>query len=149
MSVSLRQTEQTGQESAFHLFYQKFHSNLSFWTDLYFGRVCGEKHNKLGGLDGVPKKLDIVRVIVISDNTTKESTIWSRWGLDKPITKVNADVDIYLQDGTCIQVNSSNEKLLKKLMKFVWEVNADPRVKFYRKMQRVELNRETWNRTQL
>ena len=117
--------------------------------DLCFGQVCGEKHNRLGGLDGVPKKLDIVRVIVISDNTTKESTIWSRWGLDKPITKVNADVDIYLRDGTCIQVNSSNKKLLKKLMKFVWELNADPRIKFYRKMQRVELNRETWNRTQL
>ena len=117
--------------------------------DLYFGRVCGEKHNRLGGLDRVPKKLDIVRVIVVSDNTTKESTIWSRWGLNKPITKVNADVDIYLQDGTCIQVNSSNKKLLKKLMKFVWEVTADPRIKFYRKMQHVELNRETWNRTQL
>ena len=117
--------------------------------NLYFGKVYGEKHNRLGGLDEIPKKLNIVRVIVVSDNTTKESTIWSRWGLGKPIIKVNADVDIYLQDGTCIQVNSSNEKLLKKLMKFVWEVNADPRVKFYRKMPRVELDREHWNRTQL
>lgn len=117
--------------------------------DLYFGKVCGEKHNRFGGLAGVPKKLDIVRVIVVSDNTKKESTIWSRWGLDKPIKRVNADIDIYLKDGTCIQVNSSNEKLLKKLMKFVWEVNADPRIKFYRKMKRVELNKETWNRTQL
>ena len=117
--------------------------------DIYFGRVYGEKHNKLGGLDGGPKKLDILRVIVVSDNTTKKSTILSRWGLDKPITKVNADVDIYLRDGKCIQVNSSDERLLKKLMKFVWEVNADPRVKFYRKMQHVELDRSRWNETQL
>ena len=34
-------------------------------------------------------------------------------------------------------------------MKFVWEINADPRVKFYRKMQHVGLNRNRWNETQL
>ena len=28
--------------------------------NLYFGKIYGEKHNRLGGLDGVPKKLDIV-----------------------------------------------------------------------------------------
>lgn len=117
--------------------------------DLYFGNVCGVRYNRFKGLDGVPKKLDIVRVIVVQDNTKKESTMWSRLGLDKPITHVNADVDVYLTDGTCIQVNSSDTKLLKKLMKFVWEVGTDPRVKFYRKMPKVELNRERWNRTQL
>lgn len=113
-----------------------------------FGRFYGVKHNKLGGAQNI-QKLDIARVIVVQDNTTKQSTFWSRWGLDRPITHINADVDIYLTDGTCIQVNSSDTKLLKKLMKHVWEIKAEPRVKFYQKLRHVELDRNIWNRTQL
>ena len=113
-----------------------------------FGCIFGFKHNKLGGVDNVPKKLKILRVIVIRDNTKTESTIWSRWGLDKSIKHINADVDIYLEDQTCIQINSSDKKLLKKLMKYVWELNADPRVRFYQKMPKVNLDRDSWNRNQ-
>lgn len=116
--------------------------------DTFFGRIYGVTHNKVKGVHKL-QKLDIARVIVIQDNTRKESTIWSRWGLDKPITHINADVDIYLTDGTCIQVNSSDVKLLKKLMKYVWEIKADPRVKFYKKMHNVELDRNIWNSTQI
>ena len=116
---------------------------------IYLGKICSVKYNKLGGLKDIPKKLDIVRVIVIRGNTTKEYNIWSRLGLCKPITHVNADVDIFLKDGECIQINSSDEKLLNKLMKYVWELNADPRVNFYRKMRKVELDKEKWERNQL
>lgn len=117
--------------------------------ELYFGSICGVKYNKLKGLAEIPKKLKIIRVIAISDNTRKEYTFWSRIGLAKPVIHLNVDMDIYLDNGTCIQINSSDEKLLKKLMKYVWEINADPRVKFYQKMPNVELNKEQWNRTQL
>ena len=116
--------------------------------DTFFGRIYGVTHNKVKGVQKL-QKLNIARVIVIQDNTKKESTFWSRWGLDKPITQVNADVDIYLTDGTCIQVNSSDTKLLKKLIKYVWEINLNPRIKFYKKMKHVELDRNIWNRTQI
>ena len=124
-------------------------NELTFDTiEICLGRIYGVTHNKVKGLQKL-QKLDIARAIVIQDNTKKESTFWSRWGLDKPITQVNADVDIYLTDGTCIQVNSSDTKLLKKLMKHVWEINLNPRIKFYKKMKHVELDRNIWNRTQI
>ena len=120
---------------------------------LMFGKVYGIKCNKLGGIRDAPQKLNIIRVIVIKDNTKTESTIWSRLGLDKPIKHINADVDIYVQDkegnNSVIQINSSDVKLLKVIMKYVWELNADPRVKFYKKMKHVELNKEQWDTTQL
>jgi len=116
---------------------------------IYFGKLCGEKHNKFGGLASVPERLSIARVLVIKNNTVKRSSFLSYLGLIKPKIKVAAELDIYLTDGTCLQVSTTDSCLITHLLKFVWELSAEPRTKIYKKMKHIELDKKLWDKTQI
>ena len=83
--------------------------------------------NRQGGV----KKLDIIRVIVVADNSKKRYSFLGRFGLVPPEFTFDVDVDIFLGDGTKIEVHSSEQKFLKKLLPYIWELNKNPRVEFY------------------
>lgn len=84
------------------------------------------------GLKGGVKKLDILRVVIIQDNSVKPNTIWSKLGLSKANIAYDVDADIYTADGNRIEIHSSEEKFLRKLMPYVWELKKkNPRVEFY------------------
>ena len=83
------------------------------------------------GLKGGVRKLDIIRVLVIKDNSKKHYSFLSRFGLCPAELKYNVDVDIYLGDGSVIEVRSSEAKFLKKLLPYIWELHKNPRIEFY------------------
>lgn len=84
------------------------------------------------GIKGGVKKLDIVRVIVVGDSTKRRYTFLDRLGLGSPTIKFDVDVDIYLADGSIIEVHSSEPKFLKKLTPYIWELKRrNPRIQFY------------------
>lgn len=88
------------------------------------------------GNKGGVKKLDIHRVIVVAENTRKKYGFLSRMGLEAPAVEFNADVDIFLTDGTLIEVHSTEPAFLKKLLPYIWELRKDPRKEFYKTFTR-------------
>lgn len=88
------------------------------------------------GLRGGVKKLDIIRVVVVGNQTKKKSSFLSNIGLAKADYLFDVDVDIHLADGSLIEVHSSEPKFLQKLVPYVWELQRkNPRVEFYGKTQ--------------
>ena len=83
------------------------------------------------GVKGGVRKLDIKRVIVISDNSKKRNGFLSYLGLAPAELVYDVDVDIYLKDGSIIEVHSSEPKFLKKLVPYIWELHKNPRVQYY------------------
>ena len=83
------------------------------------------------GLKGGVKKLDILRVVVVADNSKKKYSFLSRMGLVPAEFVYDVDVDIFLGDGSVIEVHSSEPKFLKKLLPHIWELHRNPRVEFY------------------
>lgn len=81
----------------------------------------------LGGV----KKLDIQRAIVVAENSKKKHSLLSRFGLVAPEFRFDVDVDIFLTDGSKIEVHSSEAKFLKKLLPYIWELHKNPRTEFY------------------
>lgn len=83
------------------------------------------------GKGGV-QKLDILRVIVIADNSVKHISFLSKVKLATPEINYDVDVDIFLNNGVKIEVHSSEPKFLKKLLPYVWELRKkNPRMEFY------------------
>ena len=85
------------------------------------------------GALGNIKKLDIVRAVVVADRSKKQHSFLSRMGLVPAELTFDVDVDIYLGDGSRIEVHSSEPKFLKKLLPYIWELHKNPRVEFYGK----------------
>lgn len=90
------------------------------------------------GMKGGTKRLNkhIDRVIVVANNSKKQYGFLSRFGLANPEFMFNVDADIYLKDGSVIEIHSSEPKLLTKLLPFIKELHKDPREKFYGKTRR-------------
>jgi len=85
--------------------------------------VCGHKGTR---------KLDILRVVVVSDNSIKRPSFLGRQLISSPAIDYDVDMDVYLTDGTEIQIHSSEKKFLRKLMPYIWELRRkDPRIEFY------------------
>lgn len=76
-------------------------------------------------------KLDILRVIVVADNSKKTYSFLGRLGLVPAELTFDVHVDIYLGDGSVLEVHSSEAKFLKKLLPYIWELQRNPRVEFY------------------
>lgn len=84
------------------------------------------------GLKGGVHKLNIERVVIVADNSVKNSGVLHTLGLSKAEYLYNVDADIYLEEGNVIAVHTSEEKFLQKLLPYVWELEKeDPRVEFY------------------
>ena len=84
------------------------------------------------GLKGGVQKLDILRVVIVQDNSVKNQSIWSKLGLTKDKIAYDVDADIYTADGKKIEIHSSEPKFLDKLMPYVWELKKqNPRIEFY------------------
>lgn len=101
-------------------------NNCGFTYFMCIGKTimaCGWK----GGI----KKLDIKRVIVISNKSRKNYGFLSRFGLAPAELEYDVDVDIYLQDDSVIEVHSSEPEFLRKLLPYIWELHKNPRVEFY------------------
>lgn len=83
------------------------------------------------GVKGGVRKLDILRVIVVADDSKKKYSFLSRMGLAPAEFEYDVHVDIILADGSVIEVHSSEPKFLKKLLPHIWELHRNPRVEFY------------------
>ena len=71
-------------------------------------------------------RINIHRVIVVQDAST------TTYGfLGKPNISWDVDLDIYLDDGTVIEVHTDDEYFIKKMMKYVWEIRKDDPRKWY------------------
>lgn len=80
-----------------------------------------------GGSKG-NQKLHIMRVIVVDEHTKVAGH--SLFG--KPNYNWDVDLDIYLEDGTKIETHSTNEKFIRRMMTYCWELNKQrPHVNFY------------------
>lgn len=78
------------------------------------------------------QRLHIMRVIVVQDNTSKDESFWCKLGFAPPQFHWKVDLDIYLEDGTQIQVHTTEPKFLKKMEKYIWELQQQRRhVEFY------------------
>lgn len=76
----------------------------------------------------VSDRINIARVIIIQDATKESRSLF----LAKPIMYWNVDMDIYLDNGTKIEVHTDDGGFIKKMMDYVWELQKkDPRVDFY------------------
>lgn len=74
------------------------------------------------------KRLRIERVLVLADQTKKKTTLASKLGLENATLQFDVDVDIYLDDGRKIEVQSSDPQFLRKLVPYIWELQRqDPR----------------------
>lgn len=94
------------------------------------------------GKGGV-QKLDILRVIVIADNSVKHVSFLSRVKLAGPEINYDVDVDIFLNNGVKLEVHSSESKFLKKLLPYVWELKKkNTRMEFYGDMPELYDTRE-------
>lgn len=85
------------------------------------------------GVKGGVRKLDIIRVIIVADESKRMYGFLSRLGLAPTQFKYDVHADIYLDDGSVIEVYSTEPKFLKKLLPYVWELHHNPRVEFYGK----------------
>lgn len=85
------------------------------------------------GMKGGTKRLNkhIDRVIVVANNSKKQYGFLSRFGLANPEFMFDVDADIYLKDGSVIEIHSSEPKLLQKLVPYIEELHRNPRVRFY------------------
>ena len=83
------------------------------------------------GVKGGVRKLDIMRVIVVADESKRKYGLLSRFGLVPAAFEYEVHVDIYLDDGSVLEVYSTEPKFLKKLLPYVWELHRNPRVQFY------------------
>lgn len=83
------------------------------------------------GTGGNVHKLDIIRAVVVADNSRKKYSFLSRFGLIPAELEFDVDVDIHLGDGSIIEVHSSEPKFLKKLLPYIWELHKNPRIEFY------------------
>ena len=84
------------------------------------------------GLKGGVQKLDIIRVIVVADNSAKPVSFLSKLGITKSDINYDVDVDIFVANGAKIEVHSSEPKFLKKLLPYIWELKRNnPRIEFY------------------
>lgn len=80
-----------------------------------------------GGSKG-DQRLHILRVTVVQDATKKTGSSL----LGKPYFSWDVDLDIYLEDGTKIEVHTTDEKFVRKMMPYCWEIQQkNPRVNFY------------------
>ena len=83
------------------------------------------------GLGGT-RKLDIIRAVVVADNSVKNPSFLSRQLICKPHILYDVDVDLFLADGTLIKIHSTEKKFLRMIIPYVWELRRnDPRVNFY------------------
>jgi len=83
------------------------------------------------GLYGGVHKLDIKRVLVISDKSRRQCGTFNIFGSNIRDMTYDIDVDIFLTDGSKIEVHSSDRNFLKKLLPYVWELHTDCRTEFY------------------
>ena len=84
------------------------------------------------GLRGGVKKLDIIRVIVVGNQTKKKSSFLANIGLCKPELNFDVDLDIFLADGSKIEVHSTEPNFIRKLTPYIWELQRkNPRIEFY------------------
>ena len=83
------------------------------------------------GIKGGVKKLDIERAIVVANNSKRKYGFLSRFGLTPAEFVFDVDVDIYLKDGSVIEIHSSEPKFLKKLVPYIKELHKDVREVFY------------------
>lgn len=83
------------------------------------------------GMKGGVKKLDILRAVIIDDSSKRKYSFLARMGLVPAVFEYDVLVDIYLGDGSIIEVHSSEAKFLKKLLPHIWELHRNPRVEFY------------------
>ena len=82
---------------------------------------------------GISDRLQIARVIIIQDATTESRSFF----LAKPIMHWNVDLDVYLDNGTKIEVHTDDESFIRKMLEYVWELQQrDPRVKFYEREEK-------------
>lgn len=83
------------------------------------------------GMKGGVRKLDILRVIVVADESKKKYSFLGRLGLVPAEFEYEVHVDIYLNDGSVLEVYSTEAKFLKKLLPYIWELHRNPRMEFY------------------
>lgn len=83
------------------------------------------------GLSAGAQKLDIMRVMVVADESKRKHSGFGIFGHGADEMLYDVDVDIYLADGSKIEVHSSERKFLKKLLPYVWELHKNRRVEFY------------------
>ena len=85
------------------------------------------------GMKGGTKRLNkhIDRVIVVANNSKRKYGFLSRFGLTSAEFVFDVDVDIYLKDGSVIEIHSSEPKFLKKLVPYIKELHKDVREVFY------------------
>lgn len=85
------------------------------------------------GLRGGVTRLDISRVLVVAENSKKRYSFLSRFGITQPELIFDVDMDIYLADGSIIEVHSTDPKFLNKMLPYIWELHMNPRADFYKR----------------
>lgn len=84
-------------------------------------------------MKGGTRRLNIERVLVVANNSKKHYGFLSRFGLAPAELTFDVDLDIYLTDGSVIEVHSSELKFLQKMLPYIKELQRNPREEFYGK----------------
>lgn len=98
----------------------------------YTDFICVGKEVIAYSWKGGIKKLDIKRVIVVNNKTQKKHNLLSFCGLVNAELVFDVDLDMYLQDGSVIEIHTTDPKFLNKLVPYIWELNRNTREEFYR-----------------